>query len=865
MKKTLLKVATRIAAFVSFAAIFFTACKAPETNFGAFVDAQLRSDAANIEKRSRADITAFYFVQSGTSTHLADGEIDALGSPPVINVVLPLGSAINSLTPTVSINGASYSPTGAQDFSTSKTNPVRYTVYSENGQNQKIYHVTVLTTPLTGISIRRAAAKSIYEAGEAFDSTGLEIDGAYGPTTTAIPSSGWTLDFPAGLDRKALSPGTHTVTVKSTENAAKTTTFTISVQDYPLTGVEIEALPARLKYLKEEAFEPAGLAVRGILSNGAKIPVASGSFNIVGWDVLAASAGVKNLVVSVNGVQSAGGLGYNAIKILELASLAITTPPVDTSYKLGKAETLKIDGMVVSAVFSGGGESETREIRHADGSASYLGGALNHSFPASNPSFSKPGDESIFFTYTHSGISKSAEQIIHVLNNEAAITSFSLPNESVSGTIDPAARMIAVGVAPGVSVDANNPVPAFSLSPGAAAAGSAWSGSGDLWSRVYTVTSEDGDVSTSWTVNLTRSSASANDITAFSFPATAGASVTINGAEIDCEVPVGSLTAMLSPGITISGVSISPSSGTALDFSKGPVSYTVTAQNGNQKVYAVNAHYPAMTGAGTDGTIYTVIDGSYVYETHVFKETGHLRFATNPNITNAEVLIVGGGAGGGFSYDSTHPGGGGGSGGFVASSGVTISGTDLAVTVGTGGQGAPSKTTNHAPGAPGQSSSFGPLVAYGGGGGATYEGFYPLNGISGGSGGGGAGLSSKGGNGITGQGNKGGAADVLKAGGGGGGGGDGVAGGTGASNGSGGAGLSSGISGTVQWYAGGGASGLAGARGGAGGGGSASAVGLPGGYGAPNLGGGGAGGLGNIAGGNGGDGIVIIRFYYVAP
>ncbi|WP_461255084.1 DUF5018 domain-containing protein [Treponema sp. R80B11-R83G3] len=65
-----------------------------------------------------------------------------------IGVTVPYGTAVNALTPTVVHTGASYSPTGAQDF----TNPVTYTVTAEDGTTQP-YTVTV--------TVASASAKAI--------------------------------------------------------------------------------------------------------------------------------------------------------------------------------------------------------------------------------------------------------------------------------------------------------------------------------------------------------------------------------------------------------------------------------------------------------------------------------------------------------------------------------------------------------------------------------------------------------------------------------------------------------------------------------------------------------------------------------
>lgn len=61
----------------------------------------------------------------------------------IITTILPLGHGISDITPVVTLQGVGtiYSPTGAQDFTDSESNPVEYTV--TDLINNKIYSVTV--------------------------------------------------------------------------------------------------------------------------------------------------------------------------------------------------------------------------------------------------------------------------------------------------------------------------------------------------------------------------------------------------------------------------------------------------------------------------------------------------------------------------------------------------------------------------------------------------------------------------------------------------------------------------------------------------------------------------------------------------
>jgi hypothetical protein len=71
-----------------------------------------------------------------------------------IEVILPAGTAVTSLTPVVTISGASYSPAGAQNFTNAHTTPIEYTVTASD-ISTKVYAVTVHVRP--GIPTMNAA------------------------------------------------------------------------------------------------------------------------------------------------------------------------------------------------------------------------------------------------------------------------------------------------------------------------------------------------------------------------------------------------------------------------------------------------------------------------------------------------------------------------------------------------------------------------------------------------------------------------------------------------------------------------------------------------------------------------------------
>lgn len=106
--------------------------------------------------------------------------------------------------------------------------------------------------------------------------------------------------------------------------------------------------------------------------------------------------------------------------------------------------------------------------------------------------------------------------------------------------------------------------------------------------------------STEYTVTITANASAENKILSFKAADATGV-VDHDTSTVTIEVPYGTDLTVLKPEIEISEfATISPASGTQQDFSKGAVSYTVTAENGSQKTYQVTI---AAKAADTDTRI----------------------------------------------------------------------------------------------------------------------------------------------------------------------------------------------------------------------------------------------------------------------
>ncbi|MDR1947906.1 MAG: DUF5018 domain-containing protein, partial [Spirochaetaceae bacterium] len=179
-----------------------------------------------VAKNSAKDITAF---KIGTASGTISGT--------TIAVTVPYGTSRTSLTPTVTVStGASYSPTGAQNFSSAKT----YTVTAEDGTT-KDYTVTV--------TVAKNSEKKILSFAVYRDQA-LHMAGDYifineqNKTITIAPNQNWTTNgayivvtvspgatvSPGNTSR--ISMGTYTAYYTVTAEDGSSVVYTVTKHDY---------------------------------------------------------------------------------------------------------------------------------------------------------------------------------------------------------------------------------------------------------------------------------------------------------------------------------------------------------------------------------------------------------------------------------------------------------------------------------------------------------------------------------------------------------------------------------------------------------------------------------------------------------
>jgi uncharacterized protein (TIGR02145 family) len=173
---------------------------------------------------------------------------------------------------------------------------------------------------------------------------------------------------------------------------------------------------------------------------------------------------------------------------------------------------------------------------------------------------------------------------VNVAQNPAkAITAFSFTNLSAIGVIDTGSKMIVVNVPSGTPVTALIPTiihTGASISP--------LTGVAQNFSNLvtYTVTAADGTTQP-YVVSVVVALNSAKAIKAFSFASLSVAgTIDPTAKTISVDVPYGTAVNYLTPTITHTGASISPSVSDPQNFTS-PVTYTVTAADESTQAYSV--------------------------------------------------------------------------------------------------------------------------------------------------------------------------------------------------------------------------------------------------------------------------------------
>jgi hypothetical protein len=259
-------------------------------------------------------------------------------------------------------------------------------------------------TILLNIAITQEPNKTSYYVGETFDHAGLVVTAYYLDSTKQINN----YTFSSRPDMS--TSGTKTVTVSY---SLMSVSFNIIVIDVA-SGVLIDSIsitekPVKTAYYVNEEFDPDGLIVKAVYSDGS-------SNYIFGYSLSKpdmSTTGKKTITVNYLGKTAAFDITVNAApQGVLLSSISVTQNPVKTSYYVNEA--FNSSGLVVTAYYS-------------DGSSRHVTG-----YSLSIPEMSKAGTKTI--TVTFEGKTASFNIIVNAAPQGVYLTSITVTKPPTKNT-----------------------------------------------------------------------------------------------------------------------------------------------------------------------------------------------------------------------------------------------------------------------------------------------------------------------------------------------------------------------------------------------------------------------------------------------
>ncbi|MFC4305189.1 beta strand repeat-containing protein, partial [Cohnella boryungensis] len=558
------------------------------------------------------EITAF-----GFASPAATGTVDEGNH--TIAITVPYGTDVRSLTPTIAHTGASILPNNgvAQNF----TNPVTYKVTAENRSTQN-YTVTVdvAANPAKAITAfsftTPAVSGTVNEANHT-----IAITVPYGTNvaslTPTITHSGASISPTSGTVRNFTNPVMYTV--RAADGSTQNYTVTVNVAANPAKAITAFSFanPAVTVTVTEANHTiaitvPYGTNVASltptIAHTGASISPNSGTAqnftNPVTYRVTAADGSTQNYTVTVNVAANPA----KAITAFSFAAPAVTGTVNEANHTIS-----------VNVPYGTNVTALTPTIAHTGASISPTSGTVRN--------FTNP----VMYTVRAAdGSTQNYVVTVNVAANPAkAITAFSFASLAVMGTVNEANHTISVNVPYGTNVTALTPTivhTGASISP---TSGTAQNFTNPV---TYRVTAADGSTQ-NYVVTVNVAANPAKAITAFSFaaPTVTG---TVNEANhtISVNVPYGTNVTALTPTIVHTGASISPTSGSAQNFTN-PVTYRVTAADGSTQNYTVTVNVAANPAKAITAFSFTTPSA-----TGTVNEANHTIAITVPYGTNVASL-----------------------------------------------------------------------------------------------------------------------------------------------------------------------------------------------------------------------------------
>ncbi|MCD8214808.1 MAG: bacterial Ig-like domain-containing protein [Clostridiales bacterium] len=230
---------------------------------------------------------------------------------------------------TAEISDYTYSPS----IITSNTSEI---VIGKDGCTTAV-KITVSEKALKSISVTTAPTKTVYVAGESFDSSGMVVTGLYNDG-----SSEEITDYV--VSNTTMTSGTNLVYI-TYDNLYATTAVTVT--DKTLTGITVTSQPSKTSYVAGENFDTNGMIITAEYNDGTSEEITNYSYSPV------------SLSTSDTSVMVTYGNYFVTIPVSvvakEITSIEVINFPDKTVYIEG--ETFDDDGMIIEATFNDGSTS----------------------------------------------------------------------------------------------------------------------------------------------------------------------------------------------------------------------------------------------------------------------------------------------------------------------------------------------------------------------------------------------------------------------------------------------------------------------------------------------------------------------------
>lgn len=207
--------------------------------------------------------------------------------------------------------------------------------------------VTVSEARVSSLTVASLPYKTVYNAGEVLDTSGLQLQLVYSNGSSELVSSGYQA-YPTLLERA----GTQTIELSY---AGQTCSFQVSVQEVreQIDGIGVLTLPNRTAYTVGEILDPAGLSVRAYIGSGYR-DISEG---LICSPMLLMQEGTQTITVSYEGKTCSFTVTVESEEVPSYLSLYRL--PTRLSYTVG--DTLDTGGLVLYLISTKNNAMEVTE------------------------------------------------------------------------------------------------------------------------------------------------------------------------------------------------------------------------------------------------------------------------------------------------------------------------------------------------------------------------------------------------------------------------------------------------------------------------------------------------------------------------